>query len=60
MNDVDVFLGPKIYAKLLVDYSHILSSEVNNFILDSVLKMIDDLNSRVNEKWSLFTHSKAI
>lgn len=50
MNDVDVFLGPKIYAKLLVDYSHILSNEVNNFILDSVLKMIDDLNSRVNEK----------
>jgi len=37
-----------------------MSIEINNMICESILKMVDDLNSRVMEKRNLVTHSKKI
>jgi len=60
LSDHDFSDALKIYSQFLVECFSKLQKETNNFICESILKMIDDLNSRVVEKRNLVTHSKKV
>jgi len=49
-----------VYSQLLVDHYQDFTFEINNQICEQILKIIDDLNSRVIEKWNLVTYSKKV